>query len=48
MSLDSLDAHTTLVTVNRRLSRVLRDAYDRARVAAGARVWESPDILPYT
>lgn len=48
MSLDSLDAHTTLVTVNRRLSRVLRDAYDRARVAAGASVWESPDILPYT
>jgi probable DNA repair protein len=48
MSLESLDGHTTLITVNRRLSRVLRDAYDRSRVAAGARVWESPDILPYT
>jgi probable DNA repair protein len=48
MSLDTLDGHTTLITVNRRLSRVLRDAHDRARMAGGERVWESPDILPYT
>lgn len=48
MSLASLDRHTVLVTVNRRLARVLRDDHDRARLAAGERVWESPDILPYT
>ena len=47
MSLDSLDRHTTLITVNRRLSRILRSEFDRARLAAGANAWESPDILPY-
>ena len=44
---DTLDRHTTLITVNRRLSRVLRGEFDRAQLAAGAKVWESPDILPY-
>ena len=45
---DTLDADTTLITVNRRLSRVLRAEYDRAQLAAGKTVWESPDILPYS
>ncbi len=45
--LNTLDRHTTLITVNRRLSRVLRGEFDRAQLAAGAKVWESPDILPY-
>jgi len=45
---NTLDRHTTLITVNRRLSRVLRGEFDRAQLAAGAKVWESPDILPYT
>jgi probable DNA repair protein len=44
---DTLDRHTTLITVNRRLSRVLRAEFDRAQLASGATVWESPDILPY-
>ncbi|TDJ14437.1 MAG: PD-(D/E)XK nuclease family protein [Gammaproteobacteria bacterium] len=44
---NTLDRHTTLITVNRRLSRVLRGEFDRAQLAAGAKVWESPDILPY-
>ncbi len=48
MPLETLDRHTTVITVNRRLSRVLRDAFDRAQLAAGATVWESPDILPYS
>ena len=47
MLLDTLDRHTTLITVNRRLSRVLRSEFDRARLADGAVAWESPDILPY-
>ena len=37
----------TLVTVNRRASRRLRRDYDLARRAAGATVWEAPDILPF-
>ena len=44
---NTLDRHATLITVNRRLSRVLRGEFDRAQLAAGAKVWESPDILPY-
>lgn len=47
MPLDTLDRDTTLLTVNRRLSRVLRSEFDRARLAAGEIVWESPDIVPY-
>lgn len=48
MGLDTLDRHTTLITINRRLSRVLHGEYERAQLAAGATVWESPDILPYS
>jgi hypothetical protein len=48
MPLDTLDQDTTLITVNRRLSRVLRGEFDRGQLAAGAKVWESPDILPYS
>jgi ATP-dependent helicase/nuclease subunit B len=48
MLLDTLDRHTTLITVNRRLSRLLRGAFARGQLAAGAIAWESPDILPYS
>jgi probable DNA repair protein len=48
MPLETLDRHSTLITVNRRLSRVLRARFDRAQLACGAKVWESPDILPYS
>lgn len=48
MHAHTLDRDSTLITVNRRLSRVLRGAYDHAQRAAGAMVWESPDILPYS
>ena len=48
MPLETLDRHTTLITVNRRLSRALRGAFDRLQLAAGAIAWESPDILPYS
>ena len=48
MRAPTLESDTTLITVNRRLARVLRGEYDRAQRAAGAMVWESPDILPYS
>lgn len=47
MGLDTLDRHSTMITVNRRLARVLRAGFDGVQLAAGVRVWESPDILPY-
>lgn len=47
MPLKLLDRHTTLITINQRLARVLRGEYDRARLAAGEGTWESPDILSY-
>ena len=39
--------HATVVTVNRRLARTLRDNYDHHQARAGLVVWPSPDILPY-
>lgn len=45
--LQALGDGATLVTANQRLFRILRERYDRAMADAGARVWESPDILPY-
>lgn len=37
-----------LLTANRRLARQLREQHDRARLAAGETVWESPTILPWS
>jgi len=37
---------TTVLTVNRRLARALRAGHDAACAARGARVWETPDVLP--
>jgi ATP-dependent helicase/nuclease subunit B len=48
MPLETLDRYTTVITVNQRLSRVLRGEFDRAQQAAGATAWESADILPYS
>lgn len=41
------DVDTTVVTVNRRLAGELRNRHDRARIAAGQRVWPSIDVLPW-
>ncbi|MDX1433025.1 MAG: hypothetical protein R3286_11325, partial [Gammaproteobacteria bacterium] len=48
MPLDDLERNTTLITINRRLSRVLRAEFDRRQLARGESVWESPDIIPYS
>ncbi len=45
--LDALDPATTVVTVNKRLALELRGRYDEACMAAGRRVWDSADILPW-
>ena len=37
----------TLVTANARLARDLRREFDARSVAAGAALWESPDVLPW-
>ncbi|MCC7114507.1 MAG: PD-(D/E)XK nuclease family protein [Burkholderiales bacterium] len=47
-ALASLAAGATVVTPNRRLSRHLIDAHDRAQVAAGRRAWPSARALPWT
>jgi len=39
-------ARITVVTHNRRLSQFLRAEFDRGRVAAGAKSWETCDVLP--
>ncbi len=46
--LDSLAAGTTQVTATRRLARYLRFAFDIRQQNRGLKVWESPDILPWT
>lgn len=48
MPLTSIDRHTTLITVNQRLAKVLRGEFDCVRLAAGEATWESPDIIPYS
>jgi hypothetical protein len=45
-SIQSLDDATTVVTVNRRLARSLRDRYDQTQLAQGRGVWSSLDVLP--
>jgi len=46
-TLDALQAGATLITANQRLARHLSAEYGAQRRAAGARVWEAPDILPW-
>ena len=45
--LDALRRGVTLVTVNQRLARQLRCAYDTRQQARGLLAWESLDILPW-
>ena len=39
-------AGITVVTPNRRLAQFLRAEFDRDRIAAGAKTWETCDVLP--
>src|SRR5262245_26888244 len=36
----------TIITANSRLSRILRQLYDKEQIARGLTVWISPEILP--
>ncbi|HEV2111633.1 MAG TPA: PD-(D/E)XK nuclease family protein, partial [Gammaproteobacteria bacterium] len=45
--LPALDAGATLVTSGERLARAVRLAHGEARLAAGARAWERPQVLSY-
>ena len=45
--LAALDAGATVVVSGERLARAVRLAHGEARHAAGARVWERPDVLSY-
>lgn len=45
--LDALAAGATLITVNNRLARAIRDRHDQACVDTGRKVWRSPPILPW-
>ena len=44
--LGALEAGTTVVTANRRLSRELVANYDQHQLATGATAWHSADVLP--
>ncbi len=46
--LDLIDDDTTLISVNRRLSRALAEAYAQRRVAAGDTAWRTPDVIPFS
>ena len=43
-----LEAKAVLLTVNQRLSRYLVSRFNQHQVDTGKKVWETPDILPYT
>ncbi len=45
--IEAAAAGETVVTGNRRLARQLLQQYERARLAAGERVWETPVIVPW-
>lgn len=45
--LAALEAGATVITSGERLARALRLAHGEARHAAGARVWERPEVLTY-
>ncbi|MBS1871635.1 MAG: PD-(D/E)XK nuclease family protein [Acidobacteria bacterium] len=46
--IEAARAGGAILTANQRLSRTLREQYDRAQAAAGLRAWESPAILPFS
>ena len=46
--LDALRDGATVITVNRRLARTIRAAFDRAMVDAGRASWPSADVLPWS
>jgi ATP-dependent helicase/nuclease subunit B len=46
--LDLIDDNTTLVSVNRRLSRAVIEAYAQLRIAAGETAWRTPDVIPFS
>ncbi|HET6655607.1 MAG TPA: PD-(D/E)XK nuclease family protein, partial [Gammaproteobacteria bacterium] len=45
--LDALDARATVVTVNDRLARRVRQAWGERCRAAGQAAWETPSVLPF-
>jgi len=45
---EAMDSGALVVTVNRRLSRYLQQRFDQHKIASGAEVWESPQLLPLT
>jgi len=46
--LKKLDVDTTLVTGNQRLAVSIRHGWDQRAVEQGLKVWESPEILPWS
>ncbi len=44
--LESIDAHTTVLTVNQRLAREIRLAMASRAAARGVAVWRTPDVMP--
>jgi hypothetical protein len=45
--LDALQSGAVAVTVNRRLSRLMRKQYDQRQSDAGKQAWQAPQILPW-
>lgn len=44
---DALRGSSQVVTANRRLARILSDAFARQQIAAGQTAWQSPDIVAW-
>lgn len=44
---DALHRGATVVTGQRRLAAVLREAFERAAIKKGLEVWPTPDVLPW-
>ena len=44
---ERLEAGSILITANKRLSRILRERYNRRRLEFGDEAWKSPVILPW-
>ena len=45
---DALDRGVTVVTGNKRLAGVTRQAFEQAAMDKGLEVWPTPDVLPWT
>jgi len=46
--LDALDRGVTVVTGNKRLAGVTRQAFEHAAIGKGYEVWPTPDVLPWS